>query len=366
MELGGSEGQPEASQADEAFLQPLGMKMPDTKTEVTAKQSGQPLVSVIIPTYNRSWALGKSVGSVLEQTYRPIECVIIDDGSTDDTSDVVKRLIRKCPEGVRIRYYKKENGGVNSARNRGLLGCKGAFVCYLDSDDMLTRDSISERARVFIEDPDVDFCYGLASIRDENGNETGRMNTSWPTSDEARISRYLFNTNSPLIRRSTCAKVGLWREDDLHGQEHEYFARLKYFSNKVIFIDKILSVYVKHKNESIFDRSLPFSLALFRILLTVKALILYGKYDNKHERRQLSREFRGVAKQLFDLKDYSNACAALQESLILKFKVKVFAEWLIVKVIGILKMRKIQLRSDNQDLDTCRESVEMPPSGGRR
>lgn len=342
MELGGSEGQPEASQADETFLQPLGMKMPDTKTEVTAKQSGQPLVSVIIPTYNRSWALGKSVGSVLEQTYRPIGCLIIDDGSTDDTSDVVKRLIRKCPEGVRIRYYKKENGGVNSARNRGLAECRGEFICYLDSDDMLVADSIYERARVLIEDPDVDFCYGLASIRDENGNETGRMNTSWPTPDEARISRYLFNTNSPLIRRSTCARVGLWRADDLHGQEYEYFARLKYFSNKVHFINKTLSFYVKHNNESIFDRSLSFSLALFRILLAVKALVLYGKYDNKLERHHLSKEFRGLAKQLYRLKDYSNACAALQESLILKCNLKVLAQWVAVKSMEILKTCKTQ------------------------
>jgi hypothetical protein len=160
------------------------------------------------------------------------------------------------------------------------------------------------------------------------------MNEPWPTSDKARISRYLFNTNSPLIRRSTCALVGLWREDDLYGLEHEYFARLKYISNKVAFIDRVLSVYVRHKNESIFGKSLPFTLASFRIHLAVKALVVYGKYDNVQERFELAMEFRKLAKQLFSLRDYKNAQIALQESLILKFNLKVCAQWLAVKSIG--------------------------------
>ena len=135
MELGGSEGRPEALQAYEALLQHLGMKMQDTKTEVTAKRSGQPLVSVIIPTYNRGWTLGRSVRSVFEQTYRPIECIIVDDGSTDDTTDIVTHLVSECPESVMIRYFKQENGGPGAARNTGLEAAQGEYFTFVDADD---------------------------------------------------------------------------------------------------------------------------------------------------------------------------------------------------------------------------------------
>ncbi len=202
---------------------------------------------------------------------------------------------------------------------------------------MLINDSINERARVLIEDPDIDFCYGLCSVRDENDKEISTMNSPWPTMDESRISRYLFHTSSPLIRRSTCSKIGLWREDDLGAQEHEYFARLKYFSNKVSFISKILSVYTKHKHENIFDKSKFFWLGIFRNNLSVKGLILYGKYDNKNERNQLSLNFKEVAKQLFRSGDYSNACAALEESMILKWNFKVFAQWFVIKCMELFK-----------------------------
>ncbi|HOX59475.1 MAG TPA: glycosyltransferase family 2 protein [Candidatus Paceibacterota bacterium] len=331
------EARPEASAAPETVLQPLAMGLLDQKVKPASDKACGSLVSVIIPTYNRAWALEKSVRSVFDQTYRPIECIIVDDGSTDNTPNLVAQLVSKCPEGVILRYFKQENGGANSARNRGLMECRGDFICYLDSDDMLLRDSVEARAQALRADPEVDFCYGLCSVRDQQGTELRRMNDPWPRPGEPRISRYLFDTNAPLIRRSTCARVGLWRNDDLHGQEYEYFARLKYFSNKVAFTDRVLSIYVRHEQRSIFDnKSIVFSLAVFRVLIAVKALVLYGTHDNAAERQHLSVAFKSLAKQLYRLKDYSNACAALQEAMVLKWKVRVCAEWLVLKALSIL------------------------------
>jgi glycosyltransferase involved in cell wall biosynthesis len=311
--------------SNRTLSEPLEMNFANAQEVVTAQQSGQPLVTVIIPAYNRAWALGKTIRSVFEQTYRPIECLIVDDGSTDETSDTVEQLVGECPVDIHIRYFRKENGGANSARNWGLVESKGEYICYLDSDDLLLRDSIAQRARILIDDPCVDFCYGLASIRDENGEEIGIIGERWPPTDEARIAPYLFDTNSPLIRRSTCARAGLWREDLHECQEYEYFSRLKYMSAKVYFINRILSVYVKHRHESIFDKySVSYFLAIFKALLIVKALLVYGKYDNSQERRQLATEFKKVAKGLYRLGDYSNALSALKESLILNWNAKVF------------------------------------------
>lgn len=87
------------------------------------------LVSVVIPTYNRSYIVGQAIESILQQTYHPVEIVVIDDGSTDDTRRLVEGF------GPPVRYFYQPNSGVSAARNRGLREARGEFVALLDSDD---------------------------------------------------------------------------------------------------------------------------------------------------------------------------------------------------------------------------------------
>ena len=92
---------------------------------------GEPgLVSVLIPSYNRGYIIGRSIESVLAQTYRPIEIVVVDDGSTDETRAVVAQF------GPAIRYLYQENGGLAAARNTGLAAAQGEFIAFQDSDDL--------------------------------------------------------------------------------------------------------------------------------------------------------------------------------------------------------------------------------------
>jgi glycosyltransferase involved in cell wall biosynthesis len=92
--------------------------------------AGEPgLVSVILPTYNRAYSVGQAIQSVLDQTYRPIEIIVVDDGSTDKTSEVVARF------GSDVRYVAQENAGVAAARNHGFAIARGEFVALIDSDD---------------------------------------------------------------------------------------------------------------------------------------------------------------------------------------------------------------------------------------
>lgn len=90
------------------------------------------LVSVIIPTYNRADCVGRAIDSVLVQSYGSIEVVVIDDGSTDETTGLIQRRYGSDP---RVRYYRQENAGIAGARNAGLTKVAGAFVALLDSDD---------------------------------------------------------------------------------------------------------------------------------------------------------------------------------------------------------------------------------------
>lgn len=91
-------------------------------------------ISVIIPTYNQCKYISETLDSVINQTYQNWECIIIDDGSTDETSDVVNSKINV---DNRFRYIKKENGGASSARNLGLDLASGDYIQFLDSDDFL-------------------------------------------------------------------------------------------------------------------------------------------------------------------------------------------------------------------------------------
>lgn len=91
--------------------------------------SERPLVSVIIPTYNRAGLIGETIENVLQQTYANLELIVVDDGSTDDTHAVLKSY------GTRIRWTAQENAGPSAARNRGIAMAKGDIIAFQDSDD---------------------------------------------------------------------------------------------------------------------------------------------------------------------------------------------------------------------------------------
>jgi glycosyltransferase involved in cell wall biosynthesis len=96
-------------------------------------QKDYPLVSIIIPTFNRAGIISKAIKSVLNQTYKNWELIIIDDGSVDNTKEVVKSYSSKYKN--KIKYYYKKNGGVCSARNFGIQKANGEYISLLDSDD---------------------------------------------------------------------------------------------------------------------------------------------------------------------------------------------------------------------------------------
>jgi glycosyltransferase involved in cell wall biosynthesis len=94
-----------------------------------------PLVSVVIPAYNRAGEIGRAIDSAFNQTYRPIEVVVVDDGSIDNTAAVVAGY----PE---VRYYRQENQGASRARNRGVELARGEYIAFLDSDDLWVKNKL--------------------------------------------------------------------------------------------------------------------------------------------------------------------------------------------------------------------------------
>lgn len=101
------------------------------------------LISAIIPTYNREKMIGRALESVFAQTHRPIEILIVDDGSTDRTEEAVAPFLERNDPGITLHYLRKENGGCSSARNWGILRAQGRYLAFLDSDDEWLPDALS-------------------------------------------------------------------------------------------------------------------------------------------------------------------------------------------------------------------------------
>ena len=124
--------------------------------ETINKTTPLPSISVIIPCYNQAEYLPETLQSVLEQDYTDWECIIIDDGSPDNTREVAAQWTEK---DQRFRYFRKENGGLSDARNFGIKHASGKYILPLDSDDKISPQYISEAVDLLEEDPKVKVVY---------------------------------------------------------------------------------------------------------------------------------------------------------------------------------------------------------------
>ena len=114
------------------------------------------LISIIVPCYNMENFIEKCIKSILAQTYKNIEVLVIDDGSTDNTKYKIKKIIQN---DKRFLYYFKENGGLSDARNFGLKRAHGKYICFIDSDDYIEKNYIEEMYNSIIEnDSDIAIC----------------------------------------------------------------------------------------------------------------------------------------------------------------------------------------------------------------
>jgi glycosyltransferase involved in cell wall biosynthesis len=124
-----------------------------------------PLVSVIVPAFNAADFLGRAIASALGQAWRPIEIVIVDDGSTDATADLAESF------GPLVRVFRQANGGPAAARNRAIAESRGAFLAFLDADDAWSPNHIDRCLAPMLMDGSVGMCYSHAIRRDTDGRE---------------------------------------------------------------------------------------------------------------------------------------------------------------------------------------------------
>ena len=198
----------------------------------------KPLVSVIIPTYNGAKFIDDAVRSALSQTYPNVEVIVVDDGSSDGTKEVLS------PYGSKIKYIYQENKGVSAARNNGIRNASGEFVAFLDSDDAWLPEKIELQVAEMLKSPQCGLVSCGFYLCDEELKEVSQgSKPSYPNKNEFMVAMLFGNQvgggSCALIRKDCFQKSGLFNEK-LQGTEdwEMWFRLVKYYEMR--FVDKPL------------------------------------------------------------------------------------------------------------------------------
>ncbi|MBD3184760.1 glycosyltransferase [Candidatus Poribacteria bacterium] len=197
-------------------------------------------VSVIIPTYNRPRWLPETIESVLNQTYSDVELIVVNDGSTDNTEEVIESYRDK------IRYIYKQNGGPGSAVNRGIEESTGEYIARVDDDDLFMPEKVEIQVGVFQENPDVGLVASGHHIIDTEGNILHTKSVPDFSKHGGLITMLrhcIFSQPTVMVRKECYDKVGLYK--NTYAQDYDMWIRIaRCYPMKAI--DKPLAMYRRH------------------------------------------------------------------------------------------------------------------------
>jgi glycosyltransferase involved in cell wall biosynthesis len=209
-------------------------------------QNNPPLVSAVIPVYNGERFLAETIESVLTQTYPNIECIVVNDGSTDGTAEVAKSF------GDKIRYFEKQNGGVSSTRNFGIERASGDYVAFLDADDLWLSVKVEKQMAFYCEHDDL----GLVFTGSYDVNEQkGILRENAVKSHEALIEEVLLLGSATgripttaIVPKSILNLVGKFDEQLSTSADADYICRLAREA-KIAGVPEPLALYRVHGNQ---------------------------------------------------------------------------------------------------------------------
>lgn len=213
----------------------------------------QPLISIIIPAHNRAHLIGDTLDSLLAQTYQNWECIVVDDGSTDNTDVILSDYIRN---DIRFRYYKRpENrlAGGNAARNYGFEKSSGKYIQWFDSDDIMLKNYLERRLKIIESDSDIGVVFCAYTYFNENGLQNRISNDFFSGNIiEDLVDRKLsFSPLSYLIRKDILTHCK-FDEGLQRAQDADFFFKLftSRIDLKVLHTSEVL-YYVRKHNKSI-------------------------------------------------------------------------------------------------------------------
>lgn len=249
-----------------------------------------PKISVIIPTHNRASFVTGAIESVLAQTYKDFEIIVVDDGSTDDTETRVKEF------GDQVLYIYQENKGPSAARNTGILNASGKYIAFCDSDDRFLPEKLEKQMRFIEYHPNCRFLYTWYYNVDNRGKITKTRKPIKCINKEhlqyCLLTRKFTIRTSTVLLRKTCFKTaGLFNEKFWYSQDWDMWLRLAAYYRGYC-LEEPLAEYCLHG-----DNRSSLSVKIHHPEIRNSTLKLYGwnkqslsrlkkVYDEKRQRRK--------------------------------------------------------------------------------
>ncbi|QKJ65569.1 glycosyltransferase family 2 protein [Deefgea piscis] len=209
--------------------------------------------SIVVPVYNKELHLIKCISSLIDQTYQDFEVIFVDDGSKDGSAELI-RLTSDC----RIKLIQKENGGVSSARNLGILCASGKYICFLDADDFYSPNFLHEVSYLIEKNKNGVF-FATAYYSKSNGRLRRSLSPKMVLNGSEIIQDFYFNwalgaffcASSAVVARDFLLAENIrFPEGESNGEDQDFWFQLAEKTN-IIFLNKPLSTYVRGINDSL-------------------------------------------------------------------------------------------------------------------
>ena len=289
-----------------------------------------PLVSVILPTYNAEKYIDQALNTVIGQTYRPIEIIIVDDGSTDNTAKIIKqyqvRMTKKSfPEDFQIHYLFQENAGPSKARNFGVRQSRGVYITFLDADDSWEEKKLEKQVDLILKDERIDIVLSNARIFRATGKNSKGIDffkkenldvdffghsyiVEKPVLKLLKIN--FIHTSSILLKRSCFSGSLFFNENRKYAEDWELWLKMSMQSFGFAYLNKIYvnknedgGGLTSHRNKMLL--SIIDVLDSFWIPATREALT---SEETKLANTIVSRRYKWLGYHFFKVKHYVLAC----------------------------------------------------------
>ncbi len=212
--------------------------------------SKPPLVSIVVPSYNQGKFIAETLTSILNQNYRPIEILVLDGGSTDETISVLESY-GNCPE---LKWWSEPDNGVTDAVNKGLAKVSGEILAIQSSDDVYLPGAVGAAVAAMADHPEAAIVYGDVEYIDEDSLTVGKDNLS-PFELKRYLGRFTYIPQASAFFRAVMSReVGGWRQEVSYAADADYWLRIA-VRHPVVKIDRMMARYRYHPAQRDTQRS---------------------------------------------------------------------------------------------------------------
>jgi len=204
----------------------------------------KPLISVIIPVLNGERFIAEAIQSVLNQNYEPLEIIVVDDGSTDATADVVKSIPGN------IRYHYQQNRGISAARNKGLEMAVGQWIAFIDADDVWLENKLKLQTAILSQNPEIELVIGF--LLPLPFNEIDEVTNQQLSSGKTALALQLGST---LIRKSVFDNIGGFDTELKLAEDSDWFFRGMEAGIRVHVMQDTVQLYRQHASNITKDKT---------------------------------------------------------------------------------------------------------------